>query len=557
MQRGAFGPEILQEREESSRARVHQTLIQFEDSFFHLLAHRGPWMQRQKHVPWRHGRMEMLGIGPKRRPCARKDGQPVQLKGGAGQDRPLIGGSGQAVHEDWQTTQQTLQLMLEQSSTEVAQMPPLNVERHGMIHLYQSPQWQSLAGLIRAWQTELVQFAYARRALEQGELDDISPRVKRQRIERLTALDHQEFRLALCNILEEVREFQEDVLETLRARDDDITWSRTRAFSRALRIMLARLRESTVFQTFTGEEPEAVAVEEPLRVPMLRQQLEAPSLSRVQRHLLQQVLANTGNVCYVNSILRTWVWTMEGIEEQDTIGHLIALHDILTEGPTRLCLTEQPVFQAFAREWLAVHDQHDAGEFLGYLMAQAQAPGFTCTSLSVFEHDPVTWMPIYLPFAADTHPTNLQDLVDRWSNDRSVVVPSTPLLAFRLGRYSQTAGGWGKHHSAVTWQNPMCIPQGWAAGEDGLFWSSSYHLSPWGPHSWGSFYRQCFQRWLHLAFGWSQRGKPGSLCQCRRNLYCVAETYPTSTEWGAWTSKSRSENAGEEPYVTQWNSAIL
>ena len=470
-----FGPKIQAERVESNWARpeVNSDVHVFDSVKKQLIFSPGQTEamdvapQPGNELVWEKKEKLARSRPQKQVMSARKVGSPILLKGGASHDIGMRGGSGEAIQAEWQTTQQTMRIMLERALDDVAQMEPINVERHGMLNLHASPQWAHIAGLSRALQGELMQFAYARSGMEAGE--EPTQQAKRPRLARLTANDHQGFRLTLCCLLEEARELQDDLLQTLRERSDEITWSNTRSLARTLNIMLNRLRIDAVYQAFIDGEPEEVNILAEQVTNRNMAPVNESSLTRVQAHLVSQVLANTGNVCYVNSILRTWAWAMEGIEAVDTIGQLVDLHDLLTEGPTQLCLTENPSFQAFAYDWMAVHDQHDAGEFLGYLMAQAQAPGFTCTSVSVFEHDPVTLQPIFLPFASASQPTSLQVLVDRWSNARSVIVKPTSMLAFRLGRYVQTAGGWIKHHSAVMSQNPIRVPEGWAEGEDGHF----------------------------------------------------------------------------------------
>ena len=159
---------------------------------------------------------------------------------------------------------------------------------------------------------------------------------------------------------------------------------------RTLLIMEARLRSSAVYQAFdTKDAPASPQKEDGPRdnkeraLPLMT----SADLSLNKRHLLRQVLANTGNVCYVNSILRTWAWSLDGLDTPTMRGHLESLYSILTEGPEALSLTEHPTFVEFAADWMRMHEQQDAGDFLGYVMTKAQATNFTCITRSVFEQD--------------------------------------------------------------------------------------------------------------------------------------------------------------------------
>ena len=289
----------------------------------------------------------------------------MPLKGGA--RAALRGGSGQDVMEDWQATVEEICRVMQEGAADFQQQPPINMERHGWVQMPSNPAWQYITAMGRNMQEELLLFAERRLVAERSETEAEEPPAKKLRLAGLSPEAISEWRLTLCSLLDELRELQEDILEMLRDRSNDVSWSSTRALMRQFHIMQARLKSSRVYSAFESREP-MLESEAPEQLNAGTRQEPEVQLAPGRKHLVQQVMSNTGSVCYINSIVRTWAWSMSGLEESDMIGQLTELFDLVVEGPVLLSLTKQPIFAAFASEWLEMHEQQDAGDFLGYLM---------------------------------------------------------------------------------------------------------------------------------------------------------------------------------------------
>ena len=246
-----------------------------------------------------------------------------------------------------------------------------------------------------------------------------------------------------------------------------LEWSHSMGLMRSLRIMQARLESTEIFQDhrLTVRELQESPEHNAKSTEIPKQQIDC-HIHEERRHLLQQDLANRGNLCYINSVVRTWAWTMQGIDTRRNLGQLEELYGLMTRGPLRLDLVEEEEFQALAEDWTDMYQQHDAGDFLGYLMQKGEPAGFVCRNVSIFEHDPVVYAPIFLPFPVVQRPTNIQELVDRWSNHRAVIMAEEDVIVLRLGRYYQTGTGWIKHHGSVHWETPVILPTGWQEHEN-------------------------------------------------------------------------------------------
>ena len=445
------------------KSNLHAKLEQFRYETSPVArAMESPVLAEQKHGSTTEGpSVQMLEKkegprGPRAAMPNRQLGQPETLKGGAPRES-LMGGSGADVAQIWQETAQNISAMLAQASQAIVQQPAPNVERHTLVGLHNTEAWQCIATVAREAQAELTQFAN-HRIREEDDGAPNEPPAKRPRQLNFNPEAQSEFRLALCSMLDELRELQEDVLSTLRDRSMLNTWSQSQGLSRALTILHARLRGTEIFQAF--RLPEATCEAHPNTRHAVPDLHVAPQ-SEVRKHLLRQVLCNNGNLCYVNSVLRTWVWTLDGLERLPMVGRLLQLHDLLAFGPTKLRLTDCAAFKSLVTDWDALHDQQDAGDFLGHVLSTAQATEFTCVSLSIFEHDPVGWNPIFLPFPAQDGPTNVQVLINQWSNQHAVITKAEEVLVFRLGRYVQTASGWIKHQGAIIWDETILVPTGW------------------------------------------------------------------------------------------------
>ena len=310
-------------------------------------------------------------------------------------------------------------------------------------------QSERVARLTREVQSEMVLFAHERDSCDGGASDTEYPEVKRRK--KYSKDEESEYRIQLCNLLDELREFQEDVLEALRNKDLAMSWSHSMMLMRSLRIMVARLEFTNIFQDHTkvaGQKYPEETHHENLEVPPVWN--GAQDLPEECRRLLQQDLANRGNLCYVNSVLRTWAWTMQGKSTQRNLGQLHDLYAMMTNGSLQLDIVREEEFQILADDWADMYQQHDAGDFLSYMMRKGQATGFVCRNMSLFEQ----------------RPTNIQELIDRWSNHRAVIMQPEDVLVLRLGRYYQTGQGWFKHHGSIHWETPIQIPTGWSQDEN-------------------------------------------------------------------------------------------
>ena len=415
------------------------------------------------------------------------------LRGGARQPGMLSGGSGQELAVTWQSTVEDISAALRQCAEDYMRMQPINIERHGFANLHQSEQWSRLTQLSRHVQSELLLFAQER-SLSDGVQTDFGPPLKKPKHERYTSEQESGYRIQLCNLLDETREFQEDVLEALRNRGMAMEWSHSMGLMRSLRIMQARLESTEIFQDHRKTARELPEEDVPPRqheeVPQTQMGMQ---MSDGRRHLLQQELANRGNLCYINSVLRTWAWTMQGLESQGNLGQMAGIFNLLTEGPLKLDIVQEEEFQLLAEEWPDMYQQHDAGDFLGFLMQQGQAECFTCKNVSIFENDPVMYAPIFLPFPLVQRPTNVQELIDRWSNHRAAIIAPEEVLVLRLGRYYQTGRAWLKHHGSVHWETPIMIPTGWQEMESTAYEVAAAIVHHGEDHSSGHYTAYFFQ----------------------------------------------------------------
>ena len=159
---------------------------------------------------------------------------------------------------------------------------------------------------------------------------------------------------------------------------------------------------------------------------------------------------NHTNVCYLNSVVNAIGWSLlhtTSLWNWGWLGRLVI--SVLGTQPQHLL--ENEVLKMMVGAWPSVHEQHDAGEFLGYLLKKtADLTGieFGQWGARVQEGDAVgdrfveplcNPIVIALPLASSLSPIHLGALIRSWAGQtgqQALHPPSPPFLVLQVLRYS-------------------------------------------------------------------------------------------------------------------------
>ena len=151
-------------------------------------------------------------------------------------------------------------------------------------------------------------------------------------------------------------------------------------------------------------------------------------------------LQNRTNVCYANSVLQVLMWLAE--VSGTTCGALQQSRRLMRTAQLihlPACLALQPLF----RNWVGVHQQHDAGEFLAHCLAFSQAEAWQGAWEARLDspNRAVDSGTLLQAITLHVEGETLQALVDRWHTQYALhaLVQHHGLLFVQIARYTRDA----------------------------------------------------------------------------------------------------------------------
>ena len=187
------------------------------------------------------------------------------------------------------------------------------------------------------------------------------------------------------------------------------------------------------------------------------------SPTSIGRLLLIRLL-NSSNTCYMNASIRAWLFAVSHMQVADILKygqHEQAWRDVYhTRRPIHV--HSLPSWRPLLRNWAQLHRQHDAGEFLEYILGicQPQVLQGRWESRIVSVEDGtesrgshVTQRAVTLDLPNPDRPTNLQALINHWHHGDTYLQACTHLpriLILRISRFQVgSAGATLKLHTKV------------------------------------------------------------------------------------------------------------
>ena len=184
-------------------------------------------------------------------------------------------------------------------------------------------------------------------------------------------------------------------------------------------------------------------------------------------------LRNPSNFCYMNVALRGLLWTLADRLDSSELFHRTgreALKLILQHNAKSLHIFGMPMWRMLLHNWGNPQMQHDAAEFLAFLLSKLQANTFTWgwearignetdTASEVADRGN-SQQAITLDLPGQEGPYDLQLLLNTWHEQAHThaLTGDATLLMFRLARYRQQEGGIVRNNCVVTWASSVCIP---------------------------------------------------------------------------------------------------
>ena len=178
----------------------------------------------------------------------------------------------------------------------------------------------------------------------------------------------------------------------------------------------------------------------------LRASKEASAHDR--RQVLTLALRNTGNSCYQNAFVMTWLWALVqvtslqvGGHPHDGLGRCRGLFQTLL-GSTCNSLAKVFAWSAVMQTWSRPQRQHDVGAFAFHALAKLRN-NFLIGNWASRRMDPICRTldtgPQHLPIAIEI-PTNvgtIQDCIEAWHQQSAThaLGSASPLLVLQLGRF--------------------------------------------------------------------------------------------------------------------------
>ena len=171
-----------------------------------------------------------------------------------------------------------------------------------------------------------------------------------------------------------------------------------------------------------------------------------------RERVLALVLHNTGNSCYQNAFVLSWLWTLvhanalqDGGYCDEGLGRGRGVVDALLSGTVDR-LTRVFAWSSVLLDWSRPQMQHDVGAFASHALAKLRSP-FMCGEWQSRREDPALRVldtgPLHIPITMvipdGSH--TLQDCIEAWKLQHSIhALCSAPdMLVLQLGRFRQNA----------------------------------------------------------------------------------------------------------------------
>eukprot|EP00438_Fugacium_kawagutii_P007771 Skav210421 [mRNA] locus=scaffold1573:321634:325260:+ [translate_table: standard] len=209
---------------------------------------------------------------------------------------------------------------------------------------------------------------------------------------------------------------------------------------------------------------------------------DGPELPDEECLILQLALRNTGNVCYINSTVLSYLWmTLHSVDPPEFWGHfatgLESLLRTAPEGP--VTLEDLSWFQPTLQQWGDIHQQGDVGEFVSFFLDHMQPQcvnspwekrRMTDTVVQTLEAGTPLSV-ITLPFAdtqTDLPQVPLQFLVTNWHDGEGLTAYTQwpHFVCLHVDRFQETPTGRTRVRTSIDVSGVTYLPK--FAGLDSL-----------------------------------------------------------------------------------------
>ena len=173
----------------------------------------------------------------------------------------------------------------------------------------------------------------------------------------------------------------------------------------------------------------------------------------------------------MNVSVRGLIWAM--LLRLDSAVHFTksgreALRLLLHHNNQSVFIYGTPIWRMLLHRWEAASSQHDASEFLAFLLSKLCTPVVTWrwearlatdTDCEVLDRGD-SMQAITLEIPGEDGPYTLQSLLHSWHAQANVhaLAGDAELLLFRLARYKQRAGGIVRNNRDITWTASVHVP---------------------------------------------------------------------------------------------------
>ena len=175
----------------------------------------------------------------------------------------------------------------------------------------------------------------------------------------------------------------------------------------------------------------------------------------------------------MNVTLRGLLWALADHLDSSELFHRTgreALKLVLQHDAKPLHIFGMPMWRMLLHNWGNPQMQHDAAEFLAFLLSKLQASTFTWSWEARIGNESDTdsevadrgnsQQAITLDLPGQEGPYDLQLLLNAWHEQAHThaLTGDATLLIFRLARYRQQEGDIVRNNCVVTWASRVCIP---------------------------------------------------------------------------------------------------
>ena len=144
-------------------------------------------------------------------------------------------------------------------------------------------------------------------------------------------------------------------------------------------------------------------------------------------------LLNHSNVCYKNATVQALIWLMEF--GGACLGQL--------QAAVRILRSNKVALRGLFRTWAALHQQHDAGEFLHHCLEYARTEAWLGGWQARLSHPEsvVDSGDLYQAILLHMRGSSLQALIDAWCSQYAVhaLLLHSGMIFFQVGRYTANA----------------------------------------------------------------------------------------------------------------------